>query len=71
VTYTGERTHYGIVAVDPRVIPLHSRIRYAGQDFYAEDTGAYVRGRHVDFYFSDCAEAAHEFKRIKVRIYRG
>jgi len=50
---------WGVVAVDPRVIPLGSRIMIEGFDnvFTAEDTGGAVRGNHVDIYFPDRAEA--------------
>lgn len=58
-TASGTPVRWGVVAVDPRVIPLGSRIMIEGFDnvFTAEDTGGAVRGNHVDIYFPDRAEA--------------
>lgn len=48
--------HYYIIAVDPRVIPLHSKCLCepnpygAGVVFAAEDTGSAIKGNHIDFY---------------------
>ena len=58
-TATGSHTRWGTVAVDPRVIPLGSKIRIDGFDqiFVAEDTGGGVRGNWVDIWFPDYAEA--------------
>jgi len=58
-TATGSRTHWGTVAVDPRVIPLGSRLRIDGFDeiFVAEDTGGGVRGNWIDIWFPDHMEA--------------
>jgi 3D (Asp-Asp-Asp) domain-containing protein len=49
--------YYQSVAVDPRVIPLGSRVyvpayRHDGQGgwFVAQDTGAAIGGRHIDIY---------------------
>ncbi len=48
---------YGSIAVDPRVIPLGSRVyvpayRGDGQGgwFIAQDTGGAINGRHIDVY---------------------
>lgn len=54
-TRSGTPVRWGVVAVDPRVIPLGSRLTIEGFDleFVAEDTGGGVRGNHVDIYFTD------------------
>lgn len=50
-TFTGKRVRKGMVAVDPRVIPLHSRIYIPGYGHaMAEDIGGGVRGKHIDVY---------------------
>ena len=50
-TYTGKRVRKGMVAVDPKVIPLHSRIYIPGYGHaIAEDIGGGVKGRHIDVY---------------------
>ena len=58
-TATGTPVRWGVVAVDPRVIPLGSRLLIDGLDgvFIAEDTGGGVRGNHIDIYFPDRASA--------------
>lgn len=58
-TASGTPVRWGVVAVDPRVIPLGSRITIEGFDnlFIAEDTGGGVRGNHVDIYFPDMGSA--------------
>lgn len=57
-TATGTHVHPGTVAVDPRVIPLHSRVWVQGYGWgRAEDTGSAVRGYHVDVWISSCSRA--------------
>ncbi|MGB9723687.1 MAG: ubiquitin-like domain-containing protein [Chloroflexia bacterium] len=54
ITYTGKRATRGIVAVDPRVIPLHTRMYVPGYGFgAAEDIGGAIKGRHIDLCFDD------------------
>lgn len=53
-TYTGEVMRNGIVAVDPRVIPLRSQLYVPGYGIGdALDTGSGVLGRHVDLGYAD------------------
>lgn len=48
--------YYHSIAVDPRLIPLGSRVyvpayrRLGGGWFVAQDTGGAIRGRHIDVY---------------------
>jgi 3D (Asp-Asp-Asp) domain-containing protein len=62
-TAAGTRVAEGVVAADPRVLPLGTVIRLAGLDgryngvYTVMDTGAKVRGRRLDLYLRDCAEA--------------
>lgn len=54
ITYTGKRATRGIIAVDPRVIPLHTRLYVPGYGFgAAEDIGGAIKGRHIDVCFDD------------------
>ena len=55
ITYSGTTVHWGVVAVDKKVIPLGTKMYIVSNDGYlvygfaiAEDTG--VRGEHVDLY---------------------
>jgi 3D (Asp-Asp-Asp) domain-containing protein/peptidoglycan hydrolase CwlO-like protein len=57
-TATGVPTSPGIVAVDPAVIPLGTRMYVPGYgEGTAADTGSAVRGRMIDLWFSSCAKA--------------
>jgi 3D (Asp-Asp-Asp) domain-containing protein len=60
-TATGGAVRRGIVAADPRVLPLGSRIQlsagaYSGT-YTVADTGGAVRGRILDIWVSSCSEA--------------
>ena len=71
-TFTGKPVKVGMCAVDPRVIPLGSKVIIKGiGTFVAEDTGGKVKGRTIDIYIPDC-EKAWEFgvKRASVKIRR-
>ena len=54
LTSTGEPVGWGVVAVDPRVIPLGSVLCFPeifpGQKFYAGDTGKKIKGAGVDIW---------------------
>ena len=59
-TATGTRCRWGTVAVDPRYIPLGSKVWIDGfpdTTFYAEDTGGAVKGWWVDVWVPDTATA--------------
>ena len=55
---TGMRAGYGVVAVDPRVIRLHSRLYIEGYGYaVAGDTGGAIKGRRVDLGHNTFREA--------------
>lgn len=57
-----------IVAVDPKVIPLGSRVEIWGYGiFYAEDIGGVIKGNKIDVYLTD-RHAALQFGRRKVKV---
>jgi 3D (Asp-Asp-Asp) domain-containing protein len=65
-----------MVASDPAVLPLGSRIRvhdagaYSGE-YTVQDTGAKIDGREIDIYLADDAEAKRFGKRrVKVEVLR-
>lgn len=48
-TYTGDQMRKGVVAVDPKIIPLRSRIFVAGYGYGdALDVGTAIRSRRID-----------------------
>ena len=60
-TATGGGVRRGIVAADPRVLPLGSRIQlnagaYSGT-YTVADTGGGVKGRKLDIWMPSCVEA--------------
>jgi len=68
-TSLGLRAGYGVVAVDPRVIPLGSKLYIEGYGFaVAGDTGGAIKGRRIDLGFSSYREAVR-FGRRSVRVH--
>jgi 3D (Asp-Asp-Asp) domain-containing protein len=54
------RARWGVVAVDPSVIPLGSRLvieGFEGQLFVAEDTGSGIRGVRIDMWHESPSDA--------------
>jgi uncharacterized protein YabE (DUF348 family) len=69
-TATGARARRGIVAVDPRVIPLGTRLYVSGYGYaIAADTGGAIKGNRIDLCFDTVAEAIRfGRRRVTVRI---
>lgn len=72
-TASGAHTGGGIVAADPDVLPLGTRIRVnglkRGRDgvYRVMDTGDRVQGRRIDLFVESCA-AARRFGKQHVRV---
>lgn len=57
-TATGVPVSWGVVAVDPSVIPLGTKMYVPGYgEGVAADTGSAVKGRTIDLWFPTCAQA--------------
>ena len=76
VTKNGTLTRPGIVAADTSVLPLGTKIQVTNAGphsgvYTVTDTGAKVRGRHIDIYLPSWARAK-EFGRkiVHVRVLR-
>jgi 3D (Asp-Asp-Asp) domain-containing protein len=73
ITRSGVRVRPGIVAADPRVLPLGSIVEVSGvAEPYAGvysvlDTGPEIQGREIDIYIWSCYEAL-DFGRRKVDL---
>ncbi|MGE5676376.1 MAG: G5 domain-containing protein [Mycobacterium leprae] len=68
-TYTGMRAQYGVVAVDPRVIPLYTRLYIDGYGpAIAADIGGDIKGNRIDLCFDSLSEAL-EWGRRPVKVY--
>lgn len=69
ITATGRRATHGVVAVDPSVIPLGTRMYIEGYgSAVAADTGSAIRGNRIDLCFNSRAEAL-SFGRRNVKVY--
>jgi 3D (Asp-Asp-Asp) domain-containing protein len=71
-TASGSVTRPGVVAADPRVLPLGSQIRVRGAGAYSgtytvADTGSAIGGRRIDLYIPNHA-AARRFGRRTVHV---
>ncbi len=75
ITFTGAKAKKGIIAVDPSVIPLGTRVyveTYGSMPDYgyavAADTGGAIKGSIIDLYFDDQTTVS-KWGRRKVNIY--
>ncbi len=68
-TSTGRKATYGIAAVDPRVIPLGTRLYIPGYGYaVAADTGGSIKGNRIDLCFNSLKEARN-FGRRQIKVY--
>jgi 3D (Asp-Asp-Asp) domain-containing protein len=69
VTFLGHKLQRGLVAVDPKVIPLRTRLYVSGYGYaYASDTGSAIKGLRIDLAVKDKFEEAR-FNRYDVPVY--
>lgn len=69
-TCTGARAKRGTIAVDPRLIPLGTRLYVEGYGFgVAQDVGSAIQGARIDVFFESEAQAqAWGMRRVRVYI---
>jgi 3D (Asp-Asp-Asp) domain-containing protein/peptidoglycan hydrolase CwlO-like protein len=68
-TATGLRARKGIIAVDPKLIPLGTKLYIEGYgQAIAGDTGGWIKGDRVDLCF-DTIEECYRYGRRKIYIY--
>lgn len=71
-TATGQGVHRGIIAADPRVLKLGSKVYIdAGQwsgVYQVGDTGGSIKGKRIDIWVPNCSEA-RRFGRRSVQIF--
>lgn len=76
ITATGTVARVGAIAVDPKVIPLGSRVYISSRDGKSwvygiatcEDTGGYIKGNIIDVFFDTRAEC-FQFGRRNATVY--
>jgi 3D (Asp-Asp-Asp) domain-containing protein len=69
-TALGHGVRRGIIAADPRVLPLGSRISIGGAysgTYLVSDTGGRIKGKKLDIWMPNCAEA-RRFGRRSVSV---
>ncbi len=70
-TASGRMVSKGIIAADPRVLPLGSRVRLEVPGYHGEylvaDTGGMIRGRRIDIWIPSSREAMR-FGRRTVKL---
>jgi len=75
ITASGTKARPGVVAVDPKVIPLGTKLYIQSLDgtkdygfAIAEDTGGAIKGNRIDLFFED-SQDVYKFGRRKVKVY--
>lgn len=75
ITASGTKARPGVVAVDPRVIPLGTRLYIESLDgsrdygfAVAEDKGGAIKGNKIDLFFETASEVRN-FGRRQVKVY--
>jgi 3D (Asp-Asp-Asp) domain-containing protein len=74
ITASGEWTHRHVIAADPDILPIGSRvhIRRAGKysgEYVVADTGAKIQGRKIDIYMPSTAECVKfGSRRIRIKV---
>lgn len=69
VTYSGHNVERGLVAVDPKVIPLGWRLYVPGYGYaYSSDTGSAIIGKRIDL-FVESKAASKRWEYNKVTVY--
>lgn len=74
ITASGTHVREGVIAVDPRVIPLGTTV-YVKGDYkdlgvcYAEDTGGAIKGNIIDVFMYGTLEELFQFGRRNMRVY--
>lgn len=81
VDYMGNALKLGTVAVDPKIIPLGTKLYIEGYDFnglpaggmyaYATDTGGAVKGNHLDIFVPGfSSKELRKFGIQEIKVYR-
>ena len=56
------------IAVDPRVIPLGSKVRMNGKEYIAEDTGGAIKDKRIDLFVGSHSETMKFGKKL-IEVY--
>lgn len=73
-TASGDQTHRGVIAADPDVLPLGTKVKITGAGphsghYVVKDTGRKIKGRKVDLFIPSRREAKKfGVKSVKVQV---
>lgn len=56
------------IAVDPKIIPLGSKVKFSDKVYIAEDTGGAIKGKRIDLFVGSHSEAMKFGKKL-IEIY--
>ncbi|MDD4600596.1 MAG: 3D domain-containing protein, partial [Negativicutes bacterium] len=70
LTYVGGIVQKGVVAVDPKIIPMGTKLWVEGYgQAVAEDQGSAIKGNRIDLAFNDRQEAIdYGIQNVKVYV---
>lgn len=74
ITKSGDHTRRGIIAADPQVLPIGTKVRVTGAGPYSghyvvKDTGRKIKGRNVDVFMPSRREAKNfGVKDVRVKV---
>jgi 3D (Asp-Asp-Asp) domain-containing protein len=69
ITSTGAQAGRGVIAVDPKVIPLGSQVYVPDYGLaVAGDTGGSILGRHIDLGFNDNEPLPHWYRWVDIYL---
>lgn len=68
ITASGETVEPGMIAVDPKIIPLGSYVMIDGVEYLAADTGGTIKGNRIDV-FSPSHTSALEYGIQRHEVY--
>ena len=69
ITYSGHKVERGLVAVDPKTIPLGWRLYIPGYGYaYSSDTGSKIKGKRIDL-FVENKKASRQWEYKVVTVY--
>ena len=70
ITASGMRAAVGVVAVDPRVIPLGTKLYVEGYGYaIAGDTGGAIKNNRIDLYFNTERECVNYGVKNNIKVY--
>ena len=73
-TLNGTKARRGVIAADPRILPMGTKVRVTGAGEYSghyvvEDTGRGIKGREIDLFIPSHREAKRFGRKdVKVKV---